>query len=249
MKKLKKTLEILTGSDMLWLRALRHGVAASIEHTRLLRSLNCRTVVDIGANRGQFALAARHSCPSARIIAFEPLSGPAAVFESVFCGKESVVLHKYAIGPRAEKSSMHVSGRDDSSSLLPISPLQEQIFPGTGEVETIAVQVAPLDAFVKSSAVVDPAMLKLDVQGFELNALKGCESLLRRFTWIYCECSFVELYSGQHLAADVIAWLSNRGFFVKGMYNPSYDNDGIAVQADFLFGRDTLGDDREIRSD
>ena len=45
----------------------------------------------------------------------------------------------------------------------------------------------------------------------------------------------MELYSGQKLAADVIDWLSGKGFRIKGMYNPVYDREGQAVQADFLF--------------
>ena len=130
---------------------------------------------------------------------------------------------------------MHVSARDDSSSLLPISSLQDEKFPGTSEVGTVNVRVAPLYTFVSEGDIESPAMLKLDVQGYELDALRGCETLLHKFDWIYCECSFVELYSGQSLAADVINWLFDRGFTIQGFYNPSYDGDGQAIQADFLF--------------
>lgn len=56
-------------------------------------------------------------------------------------------------------------------------------------------------------------------------------------TAISCECSFVGLYSGQKLAADVIDWLSARGFGLVGVFNPAYDRCGQAVQADFLFMR------------
>lgn len=212
-------------------------MAASIEHNSALRNLDCRSVIDIGANRGQFALAARHSFPRAKIISFEPLPKPATQFRKVFARDDAVVLHVTAIGPKTEQCTMHVSARDDSSSLLPISSLQEEIFPGTGEVGTINVQVALLDAFVNEEDIAAPAILKLDVQGFELDALQGCESLLSKFEWVYCECSFVELYSSQKLAADVIDWLSNKGFRIKGMYNPTYDREGLAIQADFLFQR------------
>ncbi len=81
-------------------------------------------------------------------------------------------------------------------------------------------------------------MLKLDVQGFEYEALSGCESMLSSFDLIYCECSFVELYSGQKLAADVVDWLSARGFRIKGIFNPAYDGQGQTIQADILFQRD-----------
>ena len=104
-------------------------------------------------------------------------------------------------------------------------------------METTDVQVAPLDVFVSEKEIVEPAILKLDVQGFEFEALQGCESLIGRFEWVYCECSFVELYSGQKLAADIIEWLANRGFRLIGTYNPSYDRQGISIQADLLFRR------------
>jgi len=233
--KCRKALNISFALNLLWLRALRLGVAASIEHKSVLRNLHACTVIDIGANRGQFALVARLAFPTAKIISFEPLPKPAALFRRVFARDDVVVLHVAAIGPTSGQCAMHVSGRDDSSSLLPISALQEKIFPGTSEVGTVAVHVAPLDTFINEEDIVAPAMLKLDVQGFELDALQGCESLLSKFEWVYCECSFVELYSGQKLAADVISWLSDKGFRVKGIYNPAYDSEGQAIQADFLF--------------
>jgi hypothetical protein len=55
--------------------------------------------------------------------------------------------------------------------------------------------------------------------------------------WVYCECSFVEFYSGQKLAWDIIHWLSGKGFRLDGVFNTSYDSMGQAIQADFLFRR------------
>lgn len=230
-----KLFSIASEGSLVWFKALRFGVAASVEHTPVLRNFDCKTVVDIGANRGQFALAARHVFPNANVISFEPLSRPAELFRRVFENDNAIVLHEAAIGPEKDNCTMHVSARDDSSSLLPITSLQGEMFPGTDEVGTVNVLVAPLDSFVSDAEIVGPALLKLDVQGFELDALQGCESLLSKFKWIYCECSFVELYSGQKLAAEVISWLSSKGFLIKGIYNPSYDRGGQAVQADFLF--------------
>lgn len=86
-----------------------------------------------------------------------------------------------------------------------------------------------------------PALLKLDVQGFELQALAGCEPLLDRFAWVYVECSFVELYAGQAFADEVIAWLRERSFSLRGVFNMTYDAKGVALQADFLFAHRTDG--------
>src|SRR5688572_11324458 len=81
----RKLLQILSARQPAWANALRRGVAAAVEHGPVLRRFaDYRTVVDIGANHGQFALVARHHCPNARIESFEPLPGPAERFRKVF---------------------------------------------------------------------------------------------------------------------------------------------------------------------
>jgi FkbM family methyltransferase len=221
-------------SSQLTRALVHHRVLAGGEHRRvLMRDLS--TVIDIGANRGQFALAVRRWAPRARIISFEPLPGPSSIFRKVFVGDDQVSLIEAAIGPSVGHTRMHVSERDDSSSLLPISSLQTRTFPGTREIRTEEVRMGPLNEFVSVDELKAPAMLKLDVQGFEYEALTGCESILRHFLWVYCECSFVELYTGQRLACDIIAWLAERGFLLADIQNPACDESGHCIQADFLF--------------
>lgn len=215
-------------------------VATSIEHTKVLAELrknNIRTVIDIGANRGQFSLAARNAFPNARIISFEPLSEPAEIFRAIFKDDPLVTLHEMALGQEISETVIHVSNADDSSSLLPISDLQNELFHGTSEKEIRKVDVKPLDAVLSRSDMQSPVLLKMDVQGFEKEVLLGCESLLDAFSFLYIECSFVELYEGQSLAHEVIAFLHEHGFGLAGIYNMNYDQKGLAVQGDFLFGQ------------
>lgn len=231
--RLKKICQVLISREMLE-ALIRYGVLAGAEHRRILRT-DLATVVDVGANRGQFSLAVRRWAPKARVFAFEPLAGPAAKFKKVFKQDAKVSLHHAAIGMEAGEAIIHVSAADDSSSLLPISLLQQRLFPGTGEVRTETIQVGRLTDFVAAEDIAAPAMLKLDVQGFELEALRGCEDLLDHFSLVYVECSFVSLYVGQALADEVIVWLRERGFRLGGVYNMGYDHNGRAVQGDFLF--------------
>jgi FkbM family methyltransferase len=149
-------------------QAFRRGVAASTQHEALIRSLDCRTIVDIGANRGQFALAAHTSIPNANIISFEPLAQPAQKFRGLFSGNRKVRLHQLAIGPERCTAEIHVSGKDDSSSLLPITKLQDEMYPGTAEASVEKVQVERLAGVLSTDEIIAPALLKLDVQGYEL---------------------------------------------------------------------------------
>jgi FkbM family methyltransferase len=231
--KLKKLCLILAYGG--YLRALRRGAAAGVEHARVIHNLKCATVVDIGANRGQFALVARRCFPTAAIFSFEPLQRPSDTFRQVFAGDDRVELFQTAIGPTSGSATIHVSKRDDSSSLLSITSKQDELFPGTAEEKTDTIKVGRLGEFVSKERLREPALLKLDVQGFELSALNGCEELLGSFAWIYVECSFVELYQGQAMADEVIDWLRSRGFPLAGVYNMAYDASGMAIQADFLF--------------
>jgi len=231
--KIRKLLAILKASP--YRRALAKGAAAGVEHEKVLRNLQCNAVVDVGANRGQFSLVARRCYPEASIFAFEPLHAPAETFRKVFSGDGRIKLFPAAIGPVAGDMTIHVSQRDDSSSLLPISKAQDRLFPGTAEARTETISAGRLADFIGADQITATALLKLDVQGFELSVLQGCEELLSRFEWLYVECSFVELYEGQALADEVIDWLRARGFPLAGVYNMAYDANGRAIQADFLF--------------
>ncbi len=232
-RKFKKLIRILQYPP--YARAMFKGVAAAIEHEVFLESKAFKTVIDIGANRGQFAMVARRCLPGARIICFEPLSDAASTFRLIFANDKQVSLHQMAIGPAARDAEMHVSGRDDSSSLLPITALQETIHPGTAEKGTEKVHVEPLDRVIEATSIVAPALLKMDVQGYELQALRGCTGILDRFDFIYVECSFIEFYQGQSLAHEVIGFLSEQGFNLSAVYHVGFDPDHQPMDADMLF--------------
>jgi FkbM family methyltransferase len=212
-----------------------HRVAAAVEHVSVLACLDCLTVVDIGANRGQFALVARRCFPQAHIVSFEPLPVPTECFRQMLGKDPRVTVHQAAVGDASGDATIHIPEEDDSSSLFPITALQSALFPGTAEVRTQTVRIGRLSEFIDAQSIEPPALLKLDVQGYELEVLRGCEELIDRFLYAYVECSFVELYEGQALADEVIGWLREHGFRLRGVHNAVYDRHGQAIQADFLF--------------
>jgi FkbM family methyltransferase len=234
-RQLAKLVRLLPRAE--WRRGLTLGVAASVEHRDVIAGLDIASVVDAGANIGQFSLLVSVLQPHARIFAFEPLPVAADRYERLFAGNSRVRLHRAALGPERGEAVLHVSARNDSSSLLPISDAQERIFPGTREVGTVAVPVGPLGDFVSRAELVPPALLKIDVQGFELEVLRGAAALLDAFAWLYVEASWLPLYEGQALAGEVMAFVEARGFVAAGAFNRATTPDGTPIQADLLFRR------------
>jgi FkbM family methyltransferase len=221
-------------------RGLFAGIGAAIEHERLLQSFHFMTIIDAGANIGQFSLLTRTLYPDARIHAFEPLSGPASRYERLFAGDTKTALHRIALGQNDAMAAINVAAANDSSSLLPITDKQIAFAPDTYAVGQEDITIRRLDAVLAEEDIAQPALLKIDVQGYELEVLKGCGQLLQRFAAIYLEASFVELYRGQPLACEIIDFLRIENFHLCGVNSPSFDRGGRCMQADFLFARDDI---------
>ncbi len=188
-------------------------------------------VIDVGASRGQFALLAAERFPSARIVCFEPLPGPRERIARVLGDRVEVV--GAAAGAETGRARLNVSARDDSSSLLPIGSRQVSEFPGTAVSDEVEVRVTTLDEALPGE-LARPCLLKIDVQGFELEVLKGAEETLKSVDEALIECSFVELYSGQPLADEVIGQMVGSGFRLRGVHAITCSRDGSAVQSRLL---------------
>lgn len=215
----------LLGNPRLLPVFVRHRVVPSFEH-RALPETSYATVVDIGAHTGQFSLLARARYPEATIHAFEPLPEAAAKFRAVFEADPRVHLHESAIGPERGEATLYLDGAWDGGSLLP----------ATFSVREVAIRTGPLDEFLSSDDIYPPALLKLDVQGFELEALRGSQSLLDRFDNVVAELMLVEDRAGQSLAADVIALLRDEGFHLSGI-DAFGHREGKIVRFDGIFSR------------
>jgi FkbM family methyltransferase len=216
-------------------RWMRWRVFPSLEHASVPFGHDFRSVFDVGASRGQFALFALARFPRATVVAFEPLPQAHATAVKALAGLRAVV-HNAALGATTHEATFHVSRADDSSSLLPIGARQTAEFPGTEAAAEISVPVAMLSAYLDQQ-VPRPVLLKLDVQGGELDVLIGAGSALGLVDEILVEASFVELYEGQARADEVIAYLLKQDFRLVDVIGLARGSDGEALQADLLFRR------------
>jgi FkbM family methyltransferase len=232
LKKTRKLLEAL--SNPKYWNGLRHGIAPTFEHKLALQGLNVRTVLDVGANRGQFSLLARCLYPAATIYAFEPLQRPAEQFRALFAGQANVHLFQVGIGEALGDTKMFVANDHHASSSILKAHKQSQIF-GSRETGEETVRVGRLNDFLPVDRLRPPCLLKIDVQGYELQVINGCREALPFVDYLYVECCYVELYARQALAHEILRRLGEFGFALRGTYNQHCDPKEGPVIADFLF--------------
>jgi FkbM family methyltransferase len=212
---------------------MSHRVAAASEHLAAIRLCAANTLIDAGANKGQFSLAFRYLRPRAHIIAFEPLPEAADAFERLFAQDRAACLQRSAVAASDGAAEFHVADRADSSSLLRPGAGQERAF-GVCSRTTIEVPVTRLDHSLDIGSLAHPILLKVDVQGGELGVFEGCDAL-EEIDFIYVELSFVELYEGQPLFQDVSEYLVRRRFNVRGIFNQVMTAEYGPTQVDVLF--------------
>ncbi len=215
-----------------------------LEHVDAMRRLSPSTLIDVGANKGQFSLMARHLFPKLEIHAFEPLETERRVYESVV--SQPVTTYPVALGPENGEATFFVATRADSSSLLKPGEAQEIAYDVTHE-STIKVPVSRMVDVLDFKSLPQPVLIKLDVQGAEIDVMKGAEDILPQVHYIYCEASFVPLYEGQFSAGQIIGYLARHGFMLRGVYNQSNTKDYGPTQADLLFENMLLVENKFLR--
>jgi FkbM family methyltransferase len=217
-----------------WRAALKEGVAATIEHDKVDFRKDFKTVLDVGGHHGQFTLFALERFPQAKIITFEPQTDGVEKIKAVTAGESRLTIENFALGASPGTAQLNISRRSDSSSLLPIGRGQTDAFPGTEAERTETIAVDTLDNLVPDD-IARPSLLKIDVQGFELDVLRGATRALNEIDCVFVECSFVELYEGQPLIGEIIAFLAEREFELAGVFGTTYDAGGKCLQTDCLF--------------
>lgn len=196
-----------------------------------------RTIIDGGANVGQFARAALETFPEARLVAFEPLPEVAATLRKNLRDCNRVTVVESALGAGSGSLTFHRNAYSLSSSALPLHDNHKEAFPEATEAETIEVPVGTLDQLLGDVDIESPSLLKLDLQGFEIPAFEGASKTLEVVDYVLVETAFKPLYEGEALFPELHAYLEGRGFRFLRPLDVLEGPDGTIVQMDALFVR------------
>lgn len=216
---------------------------ASHPHARLrqlLAAYQVDTVLDVGANEGQYAASLRNEVGySGRILSFEPMQAAFEVLKKNAARDPHWQAMHCALGDVDGTSDINVAGNSYSSSLLDMLPAHLQSAPESAYVRKECIEIKRLDSVF--DALIDGARniyLKIDTQGFEGRVLKGGEQSLAGIATVQMEMGLVPLYDGEMPFRELCDFMSARGYemvaLLPGFSDPKT---GQLLQVDGIFHR------------
>lgn len=210
----------------------------------ILAEIDVKTIFDVGAHIGQTVRKYREYFPHAHIHSFEPY-GPS--FEKL-CekyGNDSLITTiKKGVSDDIGHAHYHVNALSQTNSLLPSSPNAGDYMDASlmKTIETQEIEVTTIDCYMMENGIDSIDILKLDIQGAELQALRGAEKHLvdGRVALIYSEVEFVYYYDKQPLFFDVHAYLTGIGYTLCGLFDQGYSPRGQLNAGDAIWVNATI---------
>jgi len=205
---------------------------------KLMNDLRIQTVIDVGANEGQYGTQLIKNGFTGNIFSFEPLSDPFSVLQRKAKAAPNWNAINCAIGEDDAELSINVSENSVSSSFYEVSGNSLKAEPATRIVRKETIGVTSIDKYFKQRNLEKEIWLKLDVQGYELNALKGALQTLRDVKAIQVELSLSPAYIGAPLLVEVVSFIEKQNYEIFTLL-PGFrdEKSGRLVQADGIFLR------------
>jgi FkbM family methyltransferase len=202
------------------------------------------TIYDVGANRGVMIKSFLSTFPNASIHAFEPYKSFCDDLTQKYVLNKNIVINNLGISEHESELVFNINKSVDTSSFLTSQKTGLNCDAQVETVSQIKVPVTTIDKYSAYQLHERINILKLDIQGSELNALKGAENLLKnkRIDMIFCETYFVQQYAEQPLFLEIASYLLQYDYILQDIYHPIYGNgklawcDSMFIRNDFKIG-------------
>lgn len=205
---------------------------------RAAQHVGVDTILDVGANVGQFARMVRSAGFEGDMISFEPLQTAHKILARRAGHDPRWQTFNVAVGAEKGTAQINVSANSFSSSLLPMTETHLRAAPESRVIGSQQVEVTTVaDIVTELGLKRDKTLLKIDTQGFEEQVLAGAGDLLNEFAAVQLELSFVELYEGQALFDEGVSRMRDCGLRLWTLETGISDQHGQLLQCDGLFLR------------
>jgi FkbM family methyltransferase len=198
------------------------------------------TVLDVGANIGQYGLSLRKCGFNGRIVSFEAIPSVHARLSAVAAGDRGwIVAPCCALGRAPGEARINVAGNSVSSSLLPMNESHLRAAPDSKYVRSETVRIERLDDLAAPLLPKEGRLLiKIDTQGYEEEVLAGGALVVAGAAALQLELSLTPLYQGAPSLRRSLDLCEALGFHLHGLIPGFYDEkSGRLLQMDGLFLR------------
>lgn len=205
-----------------------------------LTNLNINTVIDIGANEGQFAQQAREIFPSAVIHSFEPIKPVFEKLKKNLSADPNTRLYNFALGDIEGEVEMYINDFSPSSSILELDKAHLDNYSHATKTSKETITVNTLDSILTPGSVKSNILIKVDVQGYEDKVILGGQNLFKSATVAIVETSYKMMYKDQKLFEDIYGLMTGLGFKYRGNFGElNYENKtGEILFGDAIFIKD-----------
>ena len=223
--------------NFLWSYGLFKGVAANIELLPLIKKIkNINTLIDVGSNKGQFVLLCIKFFPNLLIYSFEPIKEALIKQKNLLSFKNNIYFYNTGIGNKNKIINFFITNRADSSSFLTINK-SKNYNKNYYVKEKRKIKIQKLDQILKNKKLIKPVLIKIDVQGFELEVLKGSKKTLPNIDYLLLEVSKNRMYNKQAIEIEIINFLKKEKFIIMESSKWKKINNTEFMQRDILFKR------------
>jgi len=192
--------------------------------------IELRQIVDAGAAQGTWTRECLEVFPDANYFLVEPLEENVNFLNELRRVQPKVKVWAGALGAAAGEVGFYVHG--DQSSFFKSEYSRAAISTTRG------VEVRALDSFLEERVIQQPDMIKADVQGYEIEVLKGAEKCLESTELLLLEVSYKQIYKNAPLAHEVISYVGSKGFRIFDICTYAMRAfDGELAQSDMLFAK------------
>jgi FkbM family methyltransferase len=205
---------------------------------RLLKGKSITGIIDCGAFEGHLSRLYTKMFPEAIIYAFEPVPETFARLQESSISYPHIKAINQGVGRSTGKTLFYQTAHPGSSSLLPPSSTGLHYYPDLYPISNqYEVDLTSLNDWWQSAGHPAIQFIKLDVQGGELDLLKGATELLEKagVELIQTEVMFLGTYARQGLFSEVEIFLRHRGFSLYQFYEVWTHPDGQIAGCDALF--------------
>lgn len=210
---------------------------------RLLETLGTDLVLDVGANAGQYGIEIRRNGYAGRIVSFEPASETFARLRETSQSDPLWTARQVALGSEPGTATLNLAANDGkSSSFLDQRDVSFGTTATARYVGAETVEVSTLETVgPEIASKQDRVLLKIDVQGLEVEVLDGAGSFLERVQAIETELSLYPMYEDQPDWRELCDRIGELGFVFFAV-DPGYSDprSGRLVEMDGLFVREQL---------